>query len=186
MGGGEASLMQMYCPEGKHEVPVRSMNQVRGERFCPEHGCEMRQVRKQRGAPALPSEKAASAHFCRVVCSKPCFFLDRTEFGERRRPGHTCRFPLDPHHLIPQDFLKRELDLPPDELVAVMYEPIIGAPLCRKAHDAVEYQPDEHIYRDELNPDLILFCERFDAQHPGQRSLLERLYLECPEREVAG
>lgn len=175
-------MTQMYCEEGRHEVKVRS-NAAPGERVCPDHGCELRPIRKQSNRDELPGEKMALARFKFVVCERRCFFLDVDEAGDRRRPDHTCRYPLDPHHLIPVQWMKRELSLPPEELVALISNPLLGAPLCRKAHDAVEYSPDEHIYRDELNPDLVAFCERFDVEHPGQRSLLEQLYLRCPVRE---
>jgi hypothetical protein len=175
----------LWCPVAEHAVGVKSSAPA-GERFCPEHGCELvrppKEHRKPSGRQGLPGEQGARTRFRQLVCARPCFFLQTDERGEQRRPGHTCRYPLDAHHVLSKGWLKRELDLPPSELVALMYDPIIGDPLCRKAHDAVEYSPDEYIYRDELNPDLILFCERFDAEHPEQRSLLARLYVECPER----
>lgn len=160
-------------------------NPSRGERTCPEHGCDLRPIRKQSNRNELPGEAMARARFNFVVCERPCFFLDVDEAGERRRPDHVCRYPLDAHHLLRVEWMKRELSLPPEELVRLAFNPLIGAPLCRAAHDAVEYQPDEHIYRDELNPELVEFCERFDNEHPEQRSLLEQLYLRCPEREEA-
>jgi hypothetical protein len=179
--------VKLLCPDGKHEVKVR-FNPAPGERFCPEHGCSLvkppKSMRGQSQREGLPGEKAARGRFRSVVTQRPCFFLDRDEMGERRRPDHSCTYPLDAHHLLPKGWLRRELDLPPEDLVAVMWNPIIGAPLCRAAHEAVE-RGVAYIYRDELEPDLVAFCERFDTQNPGQRSLLERLFLECPEREVA-
>jgi hypothetical protein len=181
-------VSQLWCPQGKHEVKFRSTGPA-GERWCPEHGCELGKLpasRQPKHKQGLPGEKAAKARFRQVVCSHPCFFLDIEESGERRRPGHTCRYPLDAHHIIPQSWIKQTYrgHLPDAELVALMHNPILGAPLCRKAHDAVEYSPSEYIYRDELEPDLIAFCERFDVEHPGLSSLLGRLYVECPERPV--
>lgn len=175
--------MKLLCPDGRHEVKVR-FNPAPGERFCPEHGCSLVPLPKGSGGQSkqgLPGEKAAKSRFRQVVCARPCFFLD-SEFGERRRPDHTCSYPLDAHHLIPKGWLKRNLSIPPEELVEIMWNPIIGAPLCRKAHDAVERRT-AYIYRHELNPDLIAFCERFDSEHPDQPSLLALLYNECPERE---
>lgn len=178
--------MNLFCREGDHLVKVRT-NPVPGERFCPDHGCELvrppRELRSKSKA-GLPGEQAARRRFRQVVCAHPCFFLDYTEAGDRRRPDHKCTYPLDAHHLIPKGWIKRELSLPPDELLALMFNPIIGAPLCRGAHEAVERGAD-FIYRDELAPDLIAFCERFDAQHPDERSLLERLHLDSPVREPA-
>lgn len=180
--------MNLFCPDGGHEVKVR-FNPVPGERFCPEHGCSLvkppKSMRSQGQREGLPGEKAAKVRFRQVVCANPCFFLDCDEAGERRRPDHHCSYPLDAHHLIPKSWIKRELTLPPEEIVEIAWNPLIGAPLCRGAHNQVE-QGTAYIFRDELEPDLIAFCERFDAEHSDQRSLLERLYLESPERsEVA-
>lgn len=178
--------MKLLCRDGEHEVKVR-FNPAPGERFCPEHGCQLVRLPKaQRSSPKenLPGEKAARANFSRVVKANPCFFLDTDDFGNRRRPDHVCTYPLDAHHILPKGVLKRELSLPPEEMVELIWNPLIGAPLCRAAHHLVEVGSD-HIYWDELNPELIAFCERFDATHAGERSLLHRLQLESPEREAA-
>ena len=179
--------MNLFCRDGEHEVPVR-FNPVPGERFCPEHGCSL--VPLPKSSPSrkpqregLPGEKAAKARFRLVVTKKPCFFLDTDEFGERRRPDHVCTYPLDAHHILPKGVLRQELNLPPKELVEVMWNPLIGAPLCRGAHEAVERGLAD-IYHDELNPALIAYCEGFDAAHPEQRSLVEQLVSRCPEREA--
>lgn len=177
-------MMQFHCPQdGGHEVKVR-FDPAPGERFCPEHGCPLHPLSGMGGQPqreGLPGEKAAKANFRRIVTRRPCFFLDRDEFGDRRRPGHTCTYPLDAHHLLPRSWLKRELNLPPEELVAVMWDPLIGVPLCRAAHAAVERGVAD-IYREELNPDLIAWCEEFDAEHPDERSLVEQLISRHPPR----
>lgn len=180
--------MKMWCRDGAgHEVKVR-FNPAPGERVCPAHGTPLGRLPKNVAGnkrAGLPGEATAHARFRQEVLGRPCFFLDTDESGRRRRPGHICEYPLDPHHIVAKSWLKRELiGLPLDELVALLYAPIIGAPLCRAAHTAVT-AGTAHIYRDELEPDLVAFCERFDVQHPDQRSLLERLYLECPERKVA-
>lgn len=181
--------MKLLCPDGGHEVKVR-FNPAPGERFCPEHGCSLIKPPKSSGLNSarregLPGEAAARSRFAQVVKQRPCFFLDVDEYGERRRPDHVCTYPLDAHHLIAKGWIRRELSsMPDDELVELMWNPLIGAPLCRGAHNQVE-RGTGFVYRDELNPDLIAYCERFDAQHPEQRSILERLYLDCPVRKAA-
>lgn len=169
------------CPEG-HTVSLRG-NAPRGERFCPEHGLELRPA-PQKKKQGLPGEQAAKARFRQVVTQERCFFADRDEMGDPRRPGHCCAYPLEAHHLIPKSWIKQAYSgLPPDELVALMWNPIIGAPLCRSAHHLITVHSD-YIYRDELRLELIEFCEHFDAQHPNERSLLQRLYSESPERQA--
>lgn len=165
-------LMMLYCPDGEHEIKVR-FNPVPGERWCPEHGCALSKLPKsglsdqQTAREGLPGEKAARSRFRQVVTARPCFFLDIDDFGERRRPDHVCTYPLDAHHIIPKGWIKRELSmLPADELVELAWNPLIGAPLCRGAHEAVERGVAD-IYWHELNPDL--------------RSLVEQLVSRCPQ-----
>lgn len=172
----------LKCPEG-HEVKVRSMSRRAGELICPTHRKPLvlpssKTLGKRRSA----AEQRAAARFESEVCSEPCFFSDKLPDGSPRREDHVCGYPLDPHHLIPKSWIELYIDLPEDELLALKYNPIIGAPLCRVAHDAVEYSPSECIYRDELAPRLILFCEEWDHSHNDQRSLLGKLYEKCPER----
>jgi hypothetical protein len=161
--------MQLYCPEG-HEVKVR-FQPTAGERFCPEHGCPLRSPQRQRsgGKSESGAERRARMAFNRAVCEWPCFF-------QRHREGHHCSFPLDAHHLVPKEWIKRELDLPEDELIAVMYNPLIGAPLCRGAHQSVEART-QFIYFNELSPECIEFCER--------HGMLGRLEIESPQRKTA-
>jgi len=181
--------VKLFCRDGEHEVKVR-FNPVPGERFCPEHGCALSRPpksglsNKQTSREGLLGEARARSRFRQVVTAKPCFFLDRDEFGERRRPDHSCTYPLDAHHIIPKGWIKRELSmLPAAELVELAWNPLIGAPLCRGAHEAVERGVAD-IYRDELNPDLFAYCEQFDADHPDLRSLVEQLVSRCPARDL--
>lgn len=182
--------MRLYCPEeGGHEVKVR-FQPSQGERFCPDHRCLLLPLSVAKRSKAMgrvgrresSTEERARKHFNAVVTARRCYFSDTTFAGEPRRPGHKCRYPLDSHHLIPKEWMRRELDLPEDELIAVMFNPLVGAPLCRAAHDAVECRTD-FIYLEEIDDDLIDLCERFDRQHPGCRSLLARLEIESPKQE---
>ena len=192
-------MPKLYCNVGDHEVKVSSQRH-RGERFCPEHpDCELRQLPKKKGTRASIKNTAAYGRanqaFNAVVCSERCYFGDLTEEGDPRRPGHTCRYPLDGHHLVSKDWILQHFaDLPLRDLLAILFDPRIGAPLCRVAHDQVEYSsaPDTCIYFDELRIECIEFCEWVDEKYGdvptaagGKRpSMLERLKLESPAREV--
>lgn len=126
----------------------------------------------------------AHARFTTLVTEWPCFFADRAN-GVLRRPDHSCWGRKDPHHLIPARFIKAHYgDLPDPELADILYAPIIGVPLCRRAHDAVERHSD-YVYRHELDPALIVQCQEWERRYPDRRSLLEQLRLESPVREVA-
>lgn len=120
--------------------------------------------------PAGPGERDLHAHFTQAVTSWPCFFADRVD-GRPRRPEHRCWGPIDPHHLVPVDYMM-QLGLS----YQVMYDPILGAPLCRLAREAVDGSI-ERIYWEELDPDCVAFCTR--------HGLLPRLELECPRRRHA-
>ncbi len=188
-----------YCAhDGGHPVQVRS-NPPAGERICPDHGAPLSPDNpaapkkttglRRSGSRESAAEKRARQRFYRVVCADPCFFSTIMPSGEKRRPGHRCRYPLDPHHLISKSWIKRELgELPETELLDLIWNPILGVCLCRGAHDAVEYGVGELdiIFRDEIAPALLVFCERFDAEHPDQRSLLAQLRLENPVRAEVG
>lgn len=153
---------------------------------CPEDGC---------GLPAEPTLKAksgglgssasesrvlADAHsrFTSLVTEWPCFFADRPQ-------GHTCWGDIDPHHLVPASWIKQTFrDLSDPELADILYAPIIGTPLCRKAHEAVEART-QFVYWHELGPELIEFCKQIEAKYPDRPSILERLKLESPIKQGA-
>jgi hypothetical protein len=106
---------------------------------------------------------------------------------------HTCSGPKDAHHLVRASWIKRNFaDLPEDKLLAILYSPLIGSPLCRAAHDPVTAKT-QRIYFDELTQECIEFCEEVDRRYlevltpAGVRrsSMVEELRRECPVREVA-
>jgi hypothetical protein len=121
-----------------------------------------------------PEHRAARERFDRLVCEWPCW-------GKRHRPGHSCRGPKDAHHLVPKDWIGRTFsDLPEDELLAIMFEPVIGMPACRFVlHDALETRADVVLLH-ELRDDVRLFCKSIDEKYPGHPSMLGRLELESP------
>lgn len=154
-------------------------------------GKPLKQTRRQETA----AETRARLHFFDTVLAVDpliCFFADVTLAGKPRRPKHVCGGndgELDPHHLIAKSWIQRYFgDLPDDELLAIKYAPIIGCPLCRNAHDALpaNLNPGARVYFEELDEDLIDFCERIDRRYAGtgRRSLLARLRHECPPRPL--
>lgn len=178
-------MAKQHCANG-HQW--KSAFQPRpSELRCPKDGCGLpaEPKLKARSGPGLRAEPEprilADAHsrFSTLVTEWPCFF-------RARRKGHTCWGDLDPHHLVPASWIKQTFgDLPDVDLADILYAPIIGVPLCRKAHEAVEARVSEFIYFDELEPECVQFCKEVDEKCPGRPSMLERLKLESPVREIA-
>jgi hypothetical protein len=171
---------KQVCPNG-HEWKSRFQPSPR-ELFCKEDGCGLPaepSLRSKSSGPGLRASEArvvADAHsrFSSLVTEWPCFFRSR-------RKGHTCWGDIDPHHLVPADWIRQTYrDLPDVDLADILYAPIIGTPLCRKAHEAVEARLSEFIFWHELDAECIEFCKAIDAKHPGRPSMLERLKLESP------
>ena len=185
-------MSKLYCTEGRHEVKTRGNA---GERWCPEHpDCELRTPRK--ASTKAPGRKGTASYdrarrlFNSEVCGKRCFFADADEFGDRRRPDHICRYPLDGHHLVEKQFIERNYsDLPERDFLQIIFNSLIGAPLCQVAHPLVTVNSD-YIYFEELRIEVVEFCEEVDAiwldvPLPGgghRQSMLERLRSESPSR----
>lgn len=185
-------MATLWCPDGEHTQKV-AFKPSAGERFCPEHRCALRPIEKQKAAPKQRWEDSglqrledlARVNFGRIVTGKRCFLSDVDPDGTPRRPDHICTFPLDPHHLVEVQWMRRELVLPPEDLIAVMFNPIIGCPLCRGGHALVELRVAEFIYWPELRLETIEFCELVDAATPeGTPSMLGRLEIESPKRDL--
>lgn len=153
---------------------------------------------KRTGRRETPAEKKARERFNEVVLSWPCWSrksrkrqkrsagATNTEFNNEAVERHICRGPGDAHHLVEKQWIRRTFsDLPEAELLAILFDPRIGAPLCRAAHDNIK---TERIYFDELTPECVDFCREVDERYrdlgSGRRrpSMLTRLKLECPER----
>lgn len=172
---------KLWCSEGEHEVKV-AFHPSAGERFCPEHGVHLQPLPKK-ASGSLGGDKSAAEtrvrqHFNREVMASRCFYSERID-GAARRKGHVCTYPLDAHHIVEKQFIRREFgDLPEDELLAILYAVAIGAPLCRGGHENVKRL---RIYWHEVSDECKLFCaevdERYGDSHP---SMLSRLELECP------
>jgi hypothetical protein len=169
-----------WCPDGEHEHKVAFRARA-GERRCPIHGCDLkplpRKTGRALGADHSAAETRARQRFNDEVRDHQCFYGE--EIGvEKRRRGHVCTYPLDAHHLVEKQWIRREFgDLPEDELLAILYAPAIGAPLCRAGHEGVKRL---RIHWHELSDECKLFCqeidERYGDNHP---SMFERLRREC-------
>jgi hypothetical protein len=182
-----------YCPQdGGHDVKV-AFRPKSGERYCPKHGCPTLDADPSAAKKSSslmrkesPAEAQARQRFNRIVCAERCFFSDEID-GAPRRPDHECVFPLDGHHLVEKQWMRRELVLPKDELIAVIFNPLLGAPLCRAGHTPVEARA-QFIYWDELRSACIEFCEDVDRRQrlilPSAPSMLARLRLESPVRDT--
>lgn len=180
---------KQVCSNG-HQWKTR-FQPVPSELRCPEDGCGLPaepMLKARSGGPGLGTPESrpladAHARFSGLVTEWPCFFADAVE-GRRRRPGHNCWGPKDPHHLIPARFIRAHYgDLPDPELADILYAPIVGVPLCRAAHDAVERHSD-YVYWHELDPELIAQCQEWERRYPDRKSLLEQLRLESPVKEA--
>lgn len=90
---------------------------------------------------------------------------------------HRCTKPKDAHHLVPQRFTRKMFKavLPEDQFVAILHNPLIGASLCRKAHDAIEAKQDR-IYWEDLTPE----CIEYVGSLPD--FVLIELERQCPKR----
>jgi hypothetical protein len=161
------------------------------EMRCPECGCasepKLKQSSGRRNAVQAAEPPAiAEAHdrFTTLVTEWPCFFTDKVA-GNPRRPGHHCWGRKDPHHLVSADWMRRTFTgLSDVELADILYAPVIGVPLCRVAHEAVERAISEHIYWHEVDDEAKEFCKQVDERY-GRESMLERLRLECPQQDEA-
>jgi hypothetical protein len=117
------------------------------------------------------AERTAREEFNETVKAWPCLF-------STSRRGHVCDGELDAHHLVPKSVLRFRLsDWSEPDLLAVLYHPHIGAPLCRRAHELVTVKA-EYVYWDELSPE----CLDFVSSLPD--FVLMRLEKESPKRKL--
>jgi hypothetical protein len=174
--------MKLYCPEDGGHVFKVGGNPPPGERVCPVHRGDhcnppppatdnLSSLSRSRRSESA-AERRAREDFNRAVMQWPCFF-------HRHREDHVCDYPLDAHHLIPKDFIRlRFSELEEEELLPILFNPLIGAPLCRLAHNQVEGRVD-YIYFEELSPELLAYVG-------GLPDFMQmRLEEESPKREVA-
>lgn len=190
-------MAKLYCPEGKHYVKV-AFNPSPGERWCPDHpGTSLQQPPKGpskgfRAQRETPARRSARERFNRTVRRHGCFYSSyRTEDGKPRREGHHCSYPLDAHHIVSKQFIESNYaDLLEDELLAILFDPRIGAPLCRGGHEGVKTLK---IFWDEVSEECKEACAEVDRRWldvptpsgARRQSMYARLELECPKREAA-
>jgi hypothetical protein len=169
-----------------------------------EQSVKPRKALKRTQRRETSAEKKARLHFNWVVKSRKCWFAwhrlcelcegegqvaknfgihspGRPEIMECPACGgdgkHHCTKPKDAHHLVPQRFTRKMFKavLPEDQFVAILHNPLIGAPLCRKAHDAIEAKQDR-IYFEDLTPE----CIEYIGTLPD--FVLIELERQCPKR----
>lgn len=179
---------ELYCPEGEGHTVTVAFKPTAGERWCPTHGTHLQPLpKKPSGLGARresEAETAARQHFNREVTAKRCFYSEEID-GEKRRRGHVCEYPLDAHHIIEKQWIRREFgDLPEDELLEILYATAIGAPLCRAGHENVKKL---RIHWHEVSDECKEFCRdvdrRYGDSHP---SMYERLKTECFGSDTEG
>lgn len=187
---------KLWCPEGKHEVKV-AFQPSAGERWCPEHeGVHLQALPTKsssdfRSQGESPKRRTAREAFNRAVKRHRCFYSPyRTLDGKSRREGHICMYPLDAHHIVEKQWIESNFaDLSEDELLAILFDPRIGAPLCRGGHENVK---SLRIYWDEVSNECKEVCREVDDRWlemltpagTRRQSIYEELRRVCPEREA--
>jgi hypothetical protein len=187
---------------GRRVPPSKAKPQKQMQRG--EQSRKPRKALKRTRRRETAAEKKARLNFNRIVKSRKCWFAWHRPCelceGEGQvaknfgidSPGrpeivtcpvcdgdgrHRCTKPKDAHHLVPQRFTRKMFKavLPEDEFVAILHNPLIGAPLCRKAHDAIEAKNDR-IYWQDLSPE----CIEYVGTLPD--FVLIELERQCPKR----
>jgi hypothetical protein len=171
--------------------PKRQAEEDRGAR--PRRRSGLKQTQRRETA----AEKRARLHFKEIVKARKCWFAWHRPCercggkGETKLAGdmwwvctacngdgrHHCEGRKDAHHLVPQRFTRRMFQgvLSEADFVAILHNPLIGAPLCRKAHDLIEAKRDR-IYFEDLTPE----CIEYVGALPD--FVLIELERQCPKR----
>jgi hypothetical protein len=150
-----------------------------------------------------PAEREAREHFNTVVKSYPCWFRVTRPCGNCSGAGevetllegdyakatcaacggdgrHHCSGERDAHHVIPKQFIRRMFQavLPEPAFVAILFNPKIGAPLCRYgAHEPIE-RKQTRIYWEDLSEE----CIEYVGSLPD--FMLIELERQCPKRSA--
>jgi hypothetical protein len=188
------------CPDG-HTWKGRSSlskNFTPQDLTCPQPDCRKRAKpkMKQGGGFKADNETAARAvarrHFNAVVLQHGCFYSAYRPSGppaeKPRREDHVCTYPIDAHHIVEKSFIERNyIDLPEDDLLAILFDPRLGAPLCRGGHENVKTLL---IYWDEVSAACKQACQEVDEKWldvptPSgvrRKSMYRELRRVCPVR----
>lgn len=178
--------MKLLCPLG-HEYRTRHFERERDEVACPICGgflvtpfqrrAEARaRARGGRLREISPAESAAAQRFHNAVTiGNPCW-------GREHRSGHRCGGALEAHHLLPKEWIHRQLgsSLPLAELLEVKYSPRLGLSVCADLHGRIESR-SEIVFFDEVPVATTEFVAVLDLEYPG-RGFLGRLETESPPR----
>src|ERR1041384_1232567 len=122
---GRSSLSRRFSPAELH---------------CPEPDCGLRAEPKLKQGSGFKADRESSArrdareHFNRSVLNRRgCFYSAYSSpMGKPRRKGHVCVYPMDAHHLCEKSWIEENFaDLPEEERLKILFDPRIGAPLCR-------------------------------------------------------
>lgn len=190
--------MKLHCPQaGGHEVKVRFQPSA-GERWCPTHDCRLQPLPKKassgfRSQGESSARRSAREAFNRAVKDHRCFYSNYlSPDGKPRRKDHECVYPLDAHHVVEKSWIETNYsDLSEEDLLAILFDARIGAPLCRAGHDAVKTL---QIFWDEVSEECKQACrdadERWlDVLTPAgvrRKSMYFELRRVCPDREATG
>jgi hypothetical protein len=192
---------QLNPPERKPLAPVSKKRQAEEESGArpkrPRKGLKQTQRRE------TAAEKRAREDFNETVKSYPCWFRATRSCENCGGKGtvtgplglheltdgypcpachgdgrHHCRGPKDAHHVLPKRFIRMQFQalLPEKDFVAILFNPAIGAPLCRYgAHESVEKKLDR-IYWEDLSEE----CIEYVGTLPD--FVLIELERQCPKR----
>lgn len=188
----------------KPRKPLRPVSEKRaaelasGARVAPKRKPLKRTHRRE-----TPLEKEARDHFNDVVKSYPCWFRVTRPCGNCGGSGevetllegdfamatcaacggdgrHHCSGEKDAHHVIKKQFIRRMFQavLPEPAFVAILFNPRIGAPLCRYgSHEPVE-KGQARIYWEDLSEE----CIEYVGSLPD--FMLIELERQCPKRSA--
>jgi hypothetical protein len=168
------------------------------ELFCPQPDCGLPAEPKLKQGGGFKADNESTArqearqHFNAVVLAHGCFYSAyKSPTGKPRRQGHICEPPYDAHHIVEKNFIETNYaDLPEEELLRILFDPRIGAPLCRGGHENVK---SLHIYWDEVSEECKEACREVDAKWldvltPAgiqRKSMFGELRRVCPMRKAA-
>jgi len=188
-------MAKQRCANG-HSWESRGLRPAPIELRCPHRDCALpaEPKLKQDGGFRADNEsslrRSARDRFNAAVRAHGCFYSAyRSPDGKPRREGHdVCVFPLDAHHLVEKQWIETNYaDLDEADLLAILFDPRLGSPLCRLGHEGVKQLL---IYWDEVSEDAKEAAREHDvrwldvptAAGVPRKSLFAELRRVCPDR----